>query len=282
MSTSRYKLLITDLDGTLIDGGGKIHERDRRAIETLLARGVRVSVCTGRMYSGTRQIARVLGLNTAVGCVDGSHIVHSSDDRELVLRSITSEGARILFDTLASVRPVSFVFADDTVLHDGAGVEFLPYISTWSERAIEVGDAIGESRTRYEASTCGVVALGSKQQIQSVAGELRQKAPDTLQSATFPIRRPPFSALWGMVVRAAGASKGTALEWIARHEGVDPAQTIAVGDWLNDIPMLCAAGRSFAMAHAPDEVKRVASDVLDADVVKGGGIEEAAQRAELL
>src|SRR5215208_6908996 len=106
MSSSRYKLLVTDLDGTLIDGGGKIHDRDRRAIETLLARGVRVSLCTGRMYSGTREIARVLGLNTAVGCIDGSHIVHSFDDRELLLRSIVAEAALALFDTLAEVRPM--------------------------------------------------------------------------------------------------------------------------------------------------------------------------------
>jgi Cof subfamily protein (haloacid dehalogenase superfamily) len=282
MSSGRYKLVVTDLDGTLIDGGGKIHERDRRAIEQLLARGVRVTLCTGRMYSGTREIARTLGLSTAVGCVDGSHIVHSSDDRDLVLRAIAAEAARVLFDTLSEVRPVSFVFADDTVLYDAAGLEFLPYISTWSERAIALGDAVAESRARHEASTCGVVALGTETQIKTVASELSRRAPETLQTATFPVRRPPFAGLYGMVVRASGASKGTALEWIARHEGVEVEETIAVGDWLNDIPMLKRAGRSFAMAHAPDEVKRVASDVLEADVVTGGGIEEACRRAELL
>lgn len=282
MSSSRYKLLVTDLDGTLVDGAGKVHERDRRAIEALLARGVRVSLCTGRMYSGTREIARTLGLNTAVGCIDGSHIVHSFDDRELVLRSITAEAALALFDTLATVRPMSFVFADDTVLYDAAGVEFLPYISTWSQRAVALDDVIAESRARHAATTCGVVALGTQSEIQTVALELRRREPETLQSATFPVRRPPYAGMWGMVVRAAGASKGTALEWIARHEGVEVTETIAVGDWLNDIPMLRTAGRSFAMAHAPDEVKRVASDVLDADVIKGGGIEEAARRAELL
>jgi hydroxymethylpyrimidine pyrophosphatase-like HAD family hydrolase len=99
---------------------------------------------------------------------------------------------------------------------------------------------------------------------------------------TFPVRRAAYAGMWGMVVRAAGASKGTAIEWIARHEGVELSEVIAVGDWLNDIPMLEAAGRSFAMAHAPDEVKAAATEVLDADVLGGGGVEEAAQRAGLL
>jgi hydroxymethylpyrimidine pyrophosphatase-like HAD family hydrolase len=77
-------------------------------------------------------------------------------------------------------------------------------------------------------------------------------------------------------------TKGTALEWIARHEGIDASQVVAVGDWLNDIPMLRTAGRSFVMNQAPDEVKAVATDLLDADVSTGGGIAEAAERAGLL
>jgi hydroxymethylpyrimidine pyrophosphatase-like HAD family hydrolase len=61
-----------------------------------------------------------------------------------------------------------------------------------------------------------------------------------------------------------------------------PSEVVAVGDWLNDIPMLRVAGRSFVMAQAPDEVKAVATDELEADFVSGGGIAEAADRAGLL
>ncbi len=85
-----------------------------------------------------------------------------------------------------------------------------------------------------------------------------------------------------MVVRAAGVTKGTALEWIAEHYGVSPVETVAVGDWLNDIPMMQAAGRAFAMAQAPDNVKAAATDLLEADAWSGGGIAEAARRAKLL
>jgi Cof subfamily protein (haloacid dehalogenase superfamily) len=282
MSRGPYKLLVTDLDGTLIDASGQIHERDRVAIEALLERGIFVSLCTGRMYSGTRDIARTLGLKTAVGCVDGSHIVHSVDDRDLLLRAIDSEAALALYETLAEIRPVSFVFADDTVLYDAAGVEFLPYINTWSERSVALEDAIEEARIRRATTTSGVVSLGTESQIRSIVAELARRAPEALQTVSFPVRRTTYTGMWGMVVRAAGATKGTAIEWIARHEGVSLSETIAVGDWLNDVPMFETAGRSFAMAHAPEEVKAAASEVLEADVIRGGGIEEAAQRAGLL
>jgi hydroxymethylpyrimidine pyrophosphatase-like HAD family hydrolase len=85
-----------------------------------------------------------------------------------------------------------------------------------------------------------------------------------------------------MVVRAAGVDKATALGRIAEHFGVSLDETVAVGDWVNDITMLRAAGRSFAMGQAPDEVKEAASEVLDATVSTGGGIAEAAERAGLL
>lgn len=57
------------------------------------------------------------------------------------------------------------------------------------------------------------------------------------------------------------------------------AETVCVGDWLNDLPMLTAAGRSFAMGQSPDDVKRAATDVLDHSIATGGGIAETIQRA---
>jgi len=63
---------------------------------------------------------------------------------------------------------------------------------------------------------------------------------------------------------------------------VTAAQVVAVGDWLNDIPMLRRAGRSFAMAQAPNSVKAAATDILKSSAQTGGGLAEAAMRAGLL
>ena len=67
-------------------------------------------------------------------------------------------------------------------------------------------------------------------------------------------------------------NKHPALEWIAAHYGVGIEQTVAVGDWLNDVPMLKTAGHSFAMGQAPDDVKRAAGHVLTETSETGGGI----------
>ena len=45
----------------------------------------------------------------------------------------------------------------------------------------------------------------------------------------FPFRRD--SEHWGMVARASGGTKGTALAWVSGHYGVDISETVCVGDW---------------------------------------------------
>ena len=53
-----------------------------------------MSIVTGRLYSGTRAIARSVGIDGPVGCVDGSHIVCVKGDRHLVSHAIGETGAQ--------------------------------------------------------------------------------------------------------------------------------------------------------------------------------------------
>ena len=78
-----YKLLALDVDGTLVRRDGSIHDEDFRAIQRLQDAGVPVSIATGRLYSGTREVARRIGVLGPIACVDGSHIVHTEGDAHL-------------------------------------------------------------------------------------------------------------------------------------------------------------------------------------------------------
>ncbi len=92
----------------------------------------------------------------------------------------------------------------------------------------------------------------------------------------FPVAR---IGMFAMLIRAAGSTKGTAIEWLARYHGCTLAEVVVVGDWLNDVPMFEIAGRSFVMGQAPPSVKATATDALVADCYRGGGVAEAVRRA---
>jgi HAD superfamily hydrolase (TIGR01484 family) len=238
------------------------------------------------MFSGTRHLAHQLGLDAPLCCVDGSHIVHAPSGRELHAAPLASQAAEALLGVLEEFGPAGFAFSDDRVFHEPDGARYLDYVRTWSEQTNEVGDLLFDVDWQGERfHVTAVVALGSAQQVQNAERALNQRAPGLLQAVTFPAFRAPRSgdsASWGMIVRAAGVDKGTAIDWLSGHYGIAPEEIVAVGDWLNDVPMLRRVGCGFAMAQAPDELKAVASAVLDADPWTGGGIHEAATRAGLL
>jgi hypothetical protein len=155
-------------------------------------------------------------------------------------------------------------------------------LSTWSERTQQVNVLADLAEWQEPGATlAALVALGTPTQIRGAEAFLKEHAGH-LQSVVFEVGRAGYSGTWGLVIRAAGVDKGTAIDWVAKHHGVTAAEVVAVGDWLNDIPMLRRAGRSFAMAQAPQEVKAAATDILKASAMTGGGLAEAAQRAGLL
>jgi len=234
------------------------------------------------MYSGTREIAESLSILGPVACIDGSHIVDSANHLELHSTPLTELGTELLFEELGRSRPAAFAFSGDRLFHDAHGSQYLDYVSTWTERTQEVDRLADFDGWRApDATLSALVALGTPDQIRRVEHFIKTH-DQHLQCVSFEVARAGYSGTWGLVVRAAGVDKGTAIDWVARHHGVTAAEVVAVGDWLNDIPMLKRAGRSFAMAQAPQTVKAAATDILKASAHTGGGLAEAAKRAGLL
>jgi Cof subfamily protein (haloacid dehalogenase superfamily) len=276
-----YKLLAIDLDGTLLDHAGEANDEDVQAIKKLKSRGIKVTILTGRLFSGTRPSAELLGIDGPVGCADGSHVVQVKGNKTLLHHGIRGRAADRLRASLDRNDLVAFLFAEDAIVHDERGADYLPYVRTWStdlryaHRVTE--HALWDSKDGMTA----VVALGREASVGRTVADIQRDATESMQVAMFPFRRDVDKTRehWGMVARAAGGTKGTALTWMAAHYGISVAETVCVGDWLNDLPMLSTAGRSFAMGQSPDEVKKAATDVLDRSIATGGGIAEAIRRA---
>jgi Cof subfamily protein (haloacid dehalogenase superfamily) len=278
---SPYKLLAIDLDGTLLDRQGEAKDEDVVAIKRLKARGVKVTILTGRLFSGALPSAELLGIDGPVGCADGSHVVQVKGQKTLLHHGIRGRAADRLRASLDRNDLVAFLFAEDAIVHDERGADYLPYVRTWStdlryaHRVTE--HPLWDSREGMTA----VVALGREASIGRTVADIQRDETEAMQVSMFPFRRDADKSRehWGMVARAAGGTKGTALAWMAAHYGIDIEETVCVGDWLNDLPMLQRGGRSFAMGQAPDEVKKAATDVLERGIDTGGGIAEAIERA---
>lgn len=273
----KYKLLALDLDGTVLNHAGAANDADVAAVKRLHERGIIVTILTGRLYAGTRDAAELLGIVGPVGCADGSHIVDVRNDKTLLHHGIRGETAAALRASLVRNALATFLFAEEAIVHDEQCADYLPYVRTWSTDLRFVRSVPDHALWTSQTGTTAVVAIGSEASVGAALAEIEASTNGALQIATFPFRNNP--KLWGMVARASGGTKGTALAWLSAHHGIDISETVCVGDWHNDLPMMSCAGRSFAMAQAPSEVKAAATDVLDRTIDAGGAIAEAIQRA---
>jgi Cof subfamily protein (haloacid dehalogenase superfamily) len=272
-----YKLLAVDLDGTLLDLQGRPHERDVRALRALARSGVPVSILTGRLYSGTRPSAMALGLEGPVGCADGSHVVNVADHTTLVHHGLRGDFALRLRDSIERNGPAAFLFAQDAIVHDALGESYLTYVRTWSDDVRSAARVTEHPFWTSDGGVTAVVAIGTAEQIYGTGEDIQRDVGDAAQVAMFPIKRVPGA--WGLIARAAGGTKGSALRFLAEHHNVALDETVCVGDWLNDLSMFAVAGRSYAMGQAPENVKRAATVVLSETSELGGGISRAIEEA---
>jgi HAD superfamily hydrolase (TIGR01484 family) len=239
-----------------------------RVSTALDATSVVVTIATGRLFAGTRAAAEAIGLQGPVVCADGSHIV-SASGRTLEHYGIAKSKTAIIGAALRTHGLSAFAFKKNRIIYDRYGAAFLPYVELWSNE-IEHAEAVWDHEAFREGNVTALVTLGTETEVRDFVAFLSEGPTASLQSAAFAIKK--LGGLWGCIVRAGEVNKGTGLTWLAEHHGIPLSETVCVGDWLNDVPMLRVAGRSFSMGQAPDEVKGAATHALTETAELGGGI----------
>jgi len=247
-------LFAADLDGTLVDRADRVHPRDREAIERARASGVVVTIATGRLTSRTHPVARDLGLDAPLVCADGGVIACGATEQVLANRAIAvAEVERILAE-LGRHGASSFVFTHAAIHGCQRGHDYHPYVSGWSRDITTHGDML--SAEAWRAGPVMVVGIAAPETAAALEAALAAGA------AEVDVLR--FVGAGAEVFRfvARGVDKGSGVAEVARRLGVPRERVAVIGDWYNDLPMFDWAARSFAMPHAPDDVKPRASDVL--------------------
>ena len=267
------RLLALDLDGTALRRDGTLAPLDVQAALALRRAGVIVTIVTGRLFSGTRWVARELGIGGLVAVMNGCEVVEVDSGRVHHGRYLGGESLDLLRATLPTARVASTLFRSGGIHHGHDSVGHRPAYALWTTEVFAHDDIYALPGWGGD-DILGVGVVGPGPVISELRGALIPRLGNSVGAMEFPLSTGgQFLAL-----HRAEDDKGTGLERIAASHGLALDDCVAVGDWINDYAFLGAAGRSFAMAHAPDSLKAVADEVLDADTVRGGAIAEVARR----
>jgi Cof subfamily protein (haloacid dehalogenase superfamily) len=236
------RLVVTDLDGTLLDGEGRIPESLWPLLARLTERGITLVPASGRQYPTLRRMFDVAE-GVAFIAENGTYVVHDGDEL-----SCTP-----LADGLA-VRLVGWVRELVAAGHD-VGVVWCGRRSAYIERNDPA--FVAEIAAYYAA----LELVADLREVSEPAMKCAIFDFGDIESGTAPVlteRCAPHQVVvsgqhWADVM-SSGVNKGVAVASLQRELGITPEQTVVFGDYLNDVEMLAATPHSFAMANAHPDV----------------------------
>ncbi len=245
----RFRLIATDLDGTLLSPGEIISERSVAALGAAREAGVTVVFATGRSHYSVLPIVGGRRVVDWLVCSNGATLYDPMVDAVTDRLVIQDEAISTIFSAVLEVFPTA-AFAWET----GSG--FL-WDATWRAFDPSGGDYAGKPRvertgplpTDVTKVLIGVPGVASEE----LVGPVTELAPTTVHVSH---SGAPF-----IEVTVDGAHKGAALGRLCSSLGIVASEVVAFGDNHNDLSMLSWAGHSVAMPHAGDAVRAMADEM---------------------
>jgi Cof subfamily protein (haloacid dehalogenase superfamily) len=239
----RIALVISDVDGTLVDTQKRVTGRTRQAVAALQARGIGFTIVSSRPPFGLRMLIETLGITAPVAAFNGGAIA-SPALKILNQRSIDPDVARAIIAFLDARKVGAWLFTDTEWLTrdpDGAHVAHETHTVQQGPRIVANFDAV----------------LGQAGKIVGVSEDFpRLEAIEKEAQAKFAGRAMAVrSQSYYLDFVALGVDKGLAVRELSKTIGAPFSQIVTLGDMENDVPMFRQAGFSIAMGNATDAVK---------------------------
>lgn len=268
------RMILLDLDGTLLTSGKRLSDGNRAALEEAAARGIHIVPSSGRFYGGMPQAVRELPFVRYVVAINGAQVYDAKEDRILRRSEIPAEDADRLFQRMEELPVLYDCFIDGGGCmdrrHYGQVAAFIrdPEIR---RLVLELRRPVEDLRGYVRRTGCPV----QKTQMFFRDAAARDAEMERM-IRDFPDMSVTSSVPTNIEINAKSASKGEGLLFLCRHLGIDPRDTMACGDGSNDLSMLRSAGVGVAMANADPLLLAAADYVTDSN--DSDGVAKAVRR----
>ncbi|CDQ18432.1 Cof-type HAD-IIB family hydrolase [Halobacillus karajensis] len=254
-----------DLDGTLLNAKNQISAKNIEAIQAAQAQGVEVVIATGRATFDVRHLFRKFDIKTWVIGANGATI-HRPDGSLFTSTPINKEDVET---TLSWLEKEGFYYEaidDHSIFTPQNGREILQ-IELDRIRSANPEANLAELKKAVEKqfSQTGFLQIDSYKTIMESGRDIynilafsfhhEKLKKGWLTFESYPALTLVSSADHNFEIEHRQASKGKALEHLASHLDLSLSRTAVIGDSLNDLSMISAAGYSAAMGNAKKEVK---------------------------
>lgn len=261
------KLLVLDIDGTITGHSNTLSVTVKEVIAAVQAKGIKVTIATGRMYCSALRFHREIGSTLPLIAYQGAWIQDPGNGkihRHLpVSREITQQLLEYFEQPdLRSLLSVHFYINDQLYVR-----EMTKETDNYQQRCGVTAIPVGDLRQLLDHEPTKILALSEDANLtQQLLADLRFRYKPTDLYLTTSV--PTF-----LEAANTHVNKGHAVRYLAEEMlGLESHHVMTIGDNFNDVEMLSYAGISVAMGNAPPEVQAIANWVAPSIELDGAAV----------
>lgn len=259
------KLILSDIDGTILNDDNVIDSGLKVAVEKLKQKNIPFVLASARPPEGMLLIAQKLDvLDDPIACYNGALVVKDLKNKKYstILSHELDSGEleriiSIVHDKYPNVSINLYAGIDWYVEKIDKWVEIEADITKIDPTVVDINKVI----TEQQLAVHKILLISDATEISQVLSYLQDSK---FSNSLFYLSKPNY-----LEITNSNVSKETALRELAKTYGLDLKDTMTIGDNFNDVPMLKLAGLGVAMQNAPVEVKKCANVVTESNNQNG-------------
>lgn len=244
---NKIKMIVTDMDYTLLNKEKKISEGNKKALKDAMDAGVHVVLATGRLFSSATFYARELGIKTPIIASNGA-IIAESDLSEIYYKKTLPYEAGVKMINLCKERGLFCHLYTKDAIYTEKIVNISARYSEWNN-ALDESDRINiivesnllDTLVRENAHVLKAVVV-AKDPVK--LAEIRE---EILKTGVVAVTQ---SLPDNIEVMDKEVSKGNSVELLAKLYNIHKDEIMAIGDNENDLSMIKYAGFGVAVGNA--------------------------------
>lgn len=263
----KTKLICSDVDSTLVDDYKKLSPKNREAIrKAVLEEGMHFAIISGRIAPSVRRYMDEIGITGVVPSLGGC-LIEDWDGTIIEENVVDGRLATKINDLIKAMDCLCFAYHHNDWYID-------PGHPDWIKSEADATDTIGviEDLTGLFGRINPNKLLG----VHSDTDKVKRLSDAILERYSNEVDCFLSSPMYLEIVPK-GVNKGTAVDALCRHYGIERSNVLAIGDYYNDIDMLKIVGVPVTVRNAPDDIKAVARYVTENDC-NNSAVAEALER----
>lgn len=252
------RLLIADVDGTLVTPDKTLTERSRVAIERLRAADIQFTITSGRPPRGMQMLIAPLKLEHPIAAFNGGMFVQPDLTTVLEQRTLPLAVAREVVDHLLHANLDVWIYrGSDWFIRNASA----PHVAR-EQRTVQFAPTVIDDLGR---TLDGVVKIVGVSEDGPLVGRCEAQLRQRVGAYASVARSQPYY----LDVTHPDANKGTVVRFCSRVLRVPLEQIATIGDMPNDVLMFGVGGTSIAMGNASPDVQRAAHHVTTSNSDEG-------------